>query len=251
MKLKLIALNILLVLALGAIVWQARSSWRQAQTKRRDNLSVKVTPLPAPPMTPAPKPDAVPATKYADVATNDLFSKDRNPTVVIEPPKVEAPKIMPPLPVVYGVLGLPSGTKAIMSEKPGVASRSVHAGDTIGEFKIASLDPENVTFDWDGKQISRKIEDLIDRSNGPGAAGAQSAAVQLGANPNSVAQAAPTPPPQNNAQPVAAAPGKELGGGVRACLPGDTSPSGTVVSGFKKSSVPTPFGQMCNWMPVQ
>jgi hypothetical protein len=249
LKPKLIALNILLVLALGAIVWQARSSWQQAQTKRRDNLSVKVTPLPAPPMTPAPKPDAVPATKYADVATKDLFSKDRNPTVVIEPPKVEAPKIMPPLPVVYGVLGLPSGTKAIMSEKAGAASRSVHAGDTIGEFKIASLDPENVTFDWDGKQISRKIEDLIDRSNGTVAGGAQSASVQ----PGMVAAAAPAAPtpPQNNGQQVAAAPGKDIGGGIHACVPGDTSPSGTVVNGYKKNSVPTPFGPTCNWVPVQ
>lgn len=251
MKSKLIALNILLVLALGAIVWQARNSWQQAQMRRRDNLNVKVKPLPAPPMTPVPKPDAVPATKYADVATKDLFSRDRNPTVVIEPPKVEAPKPMPPLPVVYGVLGLPSGTKAIMSEKAGGASRSVHAGDTIGEFKIAALDPQNVTFDWDGKQISRKIEDLIDRSNGPGAAGAQSAAVQPGASPNSAAQAAPTPPPTNNGPTVAAVPGKDTGGGIRACVPGDTSPSGTVANGFRKSSVPSPFGPICNWTPVQ
>ena len=244
------ALNILLVLALGAIVWQARSSWQQAQTKRRNNLSVKVKPLPAPPITPAPKPDAAPATKYADVAMKDLFSKDRNPTVVIEPPKIEPPKKMPPLPVVYGVLGLPSGTKAIMAEKAGAGSRSVHAGDTIGEFTIAALDPQNVTFNWDGKQISRKIEDLIDRSNTPGTAGAQSAAVQPGANSNAPpAQAAPPPP--NSGQPVAPGPGKPTGGGIYACLPGDASPSGTVVNGLKKSSVPTPFGPICNWTAVQ
>jgi hypothetical protein len=244
LKPKLIALNILLVLALGAIVWQARSSWQQAQMKRRDNLSVKVKPLPAPPITAVPKPDAVPATKYADVATKDLFSKDRNPTVVIEPPKIETPKPMPPLPVVYGVLGLPSGTKAIMSEKAGGASRSVHAGDTIGEFKIAALDPQNVTFDWDGKQISRKIEDLIDRSNGPGAAGVQSAAVQSNAPP-------PPAPPANHGQPVTAGPGKETGGGQRACVPGDSSPGGTVADGYRKNVTPTPFGNLCSWTPAQ
>jgi hypothetical protein len=209
-----------------------------------------VKPVPAPPVTPAPKPDPVPATKYADVAMKDLFSKDRNPTVVIEPPKIEAPKIMPPLPVVYGVMGLPSGTKAIMSEKAGNAGHSVHAGDTIGEFKIAALDPENVTFNWDGKQISKKIEDLIDRSNAPGAAGAQSAAVQGGANPNAAVRAAPPPPPNNQPQ-VASAPGKEIGGGYHACVPGDTSPSGTVSGGFRKNSVATPFGPSCNWVPVQ
>jgi hypothetical protein len=244
LKLKLIALNILLVLALGASVWQARNSWQQAQAKRRNNLSVKVKPLPAPPTTPVPKPDAVPATKYADVAMKDLFSKDRNPTVVIEAPKIEPPKIMPPLPVVYGVLGLPSGTKAFMAEKAGAGSRSVSAGDTIGEFTISSLDPENVIFDWDGKQISRKIEDLIDRTKGPGAAGAQSAAVQGGG-----AAAARTP--AGNGQPAAAAPGIDTGGGVRACVAGDTSPSGTVAGGYKKNSVATPFGPICSWTAVQ
>ncbi len=234
MKPKLIALNILLVLALVAIVWQARARWSEAQSKRRDNLSVRVKPLPTPPITPVPKPEAAPATKYADVATKDLFSKDRNPDVVIEPPKIEAPKKMPPLPVVYGVLGLPDGTRAIMAEKSGEASKSVHAGDTIGPFTIAALDPQNVTFDWDGKHISRKIEDLIDRSNGPGAAGAQSAAVQPGGNV-AVVQAAPPPPPQSNAPTVTPAPGKDTGGGIRSCLPGDTSPSGTVANGYKKS----------------
>jgi hypothetical protein len=235
LKLKLVALNLLMLLALGAIVRQARVRWNDAQIKRRTNLNVKVTPLPAPPLTPAPKPDAAPATKYADVATKDLFSKDRNSTVVIDPPKVETPKPMPPLPVVYGVLGLPSGTKAIMSEMHGAPGRSVHAGDTIGQFKIASLDPETVVFDWDGKQISRKIEELIDRSNTDGRGSAPPAAQPSG-----------PAPPVNSGQPVAAGPGK---GGV--CVPGDTSPSGTVVGGYKKNSVATPFGAVCSWVQVQ
>ncbi len=93
--------------------------------------------------------------------------------MIIDPPKVEVPKPMPPLPVVYGVLGLPSGTKAIMAEKQGGAGKSVHEGDTVGEFKIVSLDPKNVVFDWDGKQISRKIDDLIDRSGAAQTATAQ------------------------------------------------------------------------------
>ncbi len=199
--------------------------WNEAQATRRNNLSVKVKPLPPPPLTPAPKPDAVPATKYADVATKDLFSKDRNPTVIIDPPKVEKPKEMPPLPVVYGVLGLPSGTKAIMSEKPGLASRSVRIGDTIGEFTIASLDPQNVVFDWDGKQISRKIEDLIDRSNGAVAGAPQSAAAQPGGASLSLPQS----------KPAAAGPGKETPGqSTRPCVAGDNSPAGTVADGLQE-----------------
>jgi hypothetical protein len=237
LKAKLIALNVVLVLALGAIVWQARVSWDEAQAKRRNNLSVKVKPNPAPPLTPAPLPDAKPATNFAEIATKDLFAKDRSPTVVIDPPKVEEPKKMPPLPVVYGVLGLPSGAKAIMSEKAGLASRSVHTGDTIGEFRIDALDQRDITFDWDGKKISRKIEDLMDRSNEVAAAGAPAAAVQ----PSRAV------PAQNNAPPVHVGPGP---GG--ACVPGDSSPAGTVVDGYRKTAKNTPFGPMgCNWVKVQ
>ena len=240
MKPKLILLNVLLVAALGAIGWQARNQWNQAKAIRSNNLNVRVTPAAAPPLTPAPKPDAAPAMKYAEVATKDLFSKDRNPTVVIEPPKVEAPKKMPPLPVVYGVLGLSSGTKAIMSEKAGLAGKSVRAGDTIGEFKIAALDPEMVIFDWDGKQISRKIEDLIDRTGGAPAGGAAAAG-------------APAAVQQASAPPIVAGPGKEVPGQAsRPCVPGDSSPPGTVVGGYKKNGTRTPFGVMgCSWVPVQ
>jgi hypothetical protein len=247
LKLKLIALNLLLVIALSAIVWQATVRWNEAQATRRNNLSVKVTPIPPPPLVPAPKPDAAPAAKFADVATKNLFSKDRNPTVVIDPPKVEEQRKMPSLPVVYGVLGLPSGTKAIMAEKSGLASRSVHTGDTIGEFKIASLDSLNIVFDWDGKQISKKIEELIDRTNPAGQASPQ---VSSGAVPSGGA-AQPPPQPQNNSQPVAAGPGKETIPGQRACVSGDTSPAGTVVGGYKKNSTPTPFGAVCTWVQVQ
>jgi hypothetical protein len=245
LKPKFIALNLLLVVALVGIVWQARTRWNAAQTTREENLNVQVRSVPALALTPAPKPDGAQATKYADVATKNLFSKDRNPNVIIDPPKVEKPKEMPPLPVVYGVLGLPSGTKAIMAEKPGGASRPVHAGDTIGEFKITSLDPQTVVFDWDGKQISKKIEDLIDRSNSAVA----STATTMGPQSN-----APAPPPRP-ATNVPAGPGADIptaaGQSQKSCVPGDPSPPGAVVDGFRKNVVQTPFGAICTWIKGQ
>src|SRR6185312_15117735 len=119
LKPKMAVLSALLVIALGAVVWQGRTAWSDAQAKRRTTLNAKAAPIPAPPLSPAPKPGSATAINYADVANKDLFSKDRNPNVVIEPPAPVVEKKMPPLPVVYGVLGLPSGTKALMSEKPG------------------------------------------------------------------------------------------------------------------------------------
>ena len=244
MKPKFIALNLLLVVALGAIVWQARTRWNEAQVKRETNLNARVKPVPAPPLTPVPKPDGAQAAKYAEVATKDLFSKDRNPDVIIEPPKVEKPKEMPPLPVVYGVLGLPSGTKALMSEKAGGASRPVRAGDTIGEFKIASLDPQTVVFDWDGKQIAKKIEDLIDRSS--------TAVTPTGTATGAQANAPAAPPPPPRPTNVAPGPGQEIptaaGQSQRACVPGDPSPPGAMVDGYRKNVVQTPFGAICTWI---
>lgn len=251
MKPKLIALNLVLVLAIAAIAWQARVRWNDAQATRRSHLDAVVKPVAPPPLLPIPQPDAAPAAKYLDVATNDLFSKDRNPNVVIEPPKVEVAKPMPPLPVVFGVMGLPSGTKAIMAEKKGADSKTVRSGDTIGEFQIVALDPVNVTFLWDGKQISRKIDDLIDRSGNTPPAGAPQAAT---------GPAAPPPPPRSAAAVASNVPatakslGVEVGGAQkssRACVPGDSSPAGTVVDGYRKAVTASPFGSVCRWDAVK
>jgi hypothetical protein len=247
LKPKWIALNLLLIAALGAVIWQARVRWQEAKEKRASSVGVKVKPAPVPPVSPAPRPAGATATSYADVATKNLFAKDRNPNVIIDPPKVDPPKKMPPLPVVFGVMGLPAGTRAIMAEKPGLNSVPVRAGDTIGEFKIAALDPQNVTFDWDGAKITKKIDDLIDRSVAvtPGA----------GAGPAVAAPAASAPAPPKPST-VAAGPGTEIpsGGGsppTRTCVPGDNSPANTVVDGYRKNLIPTPFGNMCNWVKVQ
>lgn len=232
-------MNLLLTVAIGLFVWQGREELHKARIERRENLNPAIKPMATTHTTPAPKPDAAQPVKYADVATKDLFSKDRNPNVIIEPPKIEAPKPMPPLPLVYGVLGLPSGTKAIMSEKKGDSSRPVKTGDTIGEFKIVSLDTKNIVFDWDGKQISKNIDDLIDRSTQAAASAAPAvaaAAAAAGAKP-----AAPL------------GPGKaEPGGTDRPCVSGEKAPNGTVVDGYKISFVESPFGRInCHWSPVK
>ena len=252
MKPKLIALNVCLITAIAAIAWQARVRWDAVQAQRQSHLRAVVKPAATPPLKPAPKPDPAAAAKYLDVATKDLFSKDRNPNVVVETPKVEPPKPMPPLPVVFGVMGLPSGTKAIMAEKAGVSSRTVHTGDTIGAFKIVALDTQNVTFDWDGKNVSRRIDDLIDRS-----AAAPSAQQTSGAGaPAAPAPNNPAAPPAPVAAPTTAKDlGVELGAAgkpsSRACAAGDSSPAGAVVDGYRKTISKTPFGSVCRWEQIQ
>ncbi|HYA16129.1 MAG TPA: hypothetical protein VEF06_01615, partial [Bryobacteraceae bacterium] len=231
-----------------ASVWEGRARWNAAETQQHNTLDARVRAATPPPPAAAPKPEAPAAANYVDVAANNLFSKDRNPAIVIEAPKIEKPKQMPPLPVVYGVLGLPSGLKALMAEKAGASSRPVKAGDRVGEFQIAALDPQNVTFVWEGQEIQRKIEDLLDRSNHDPAGGPPA-----GGQPGVPAANVPPPPPAA-AVTGSAALGVEVGTpghSERTCRPGDNSPAGTVIDGYKKVEIQMPFGVNCRWIPVQ
>ncbi len=249
MKVKLIALNLLLLAGLGAIAWQTRVQWMAATAARQSNLNVPIRPVAPPAIAPAPRPESLVATRYADVANKNLFSKDRNAEIIVDPPKVEIPKPMPPLPIVFGVMGLPSGVKAIMAEKPGAPSTTVKAGETLGEFKIVALDTTSVTFDWTGKQITRKIDDLIDRSGGQSASGGNQPA--MASQQQQSGPAAPPPPPAPlsvNNHPTSADLGDEMSPTMRNCKAGDTSPYGSVVDGYKKTSVPFAFGPLCRWM---
>jgi hypothetical protein len=245
LKPKLVALNVLLAAIVIAIAWQARARWKEGQALSRETLNVAVKPAPTPPIAPAPQPETPPAVKYEDVAKKNLFAADRNADIVVEAPVVEKPKPMPPLPVSTGVMKLPSGVKAFMADKSGEPTHVVTVNDTIGEFKIVALDEQNVTFEWSGKQITKKIEDLIDRSGNQVASSAPAAA-----GPN-----VPPPPPvvqqqsnTNQGQSV------ELTPTSRACASNETSPeamrlrpAGTVEDGYRKTVTPSIFGMICRW----
>jgi hypothetical protein len=240
-KSKLVALNAALAAGLALVIWQGTEVWKDAKAQRKATVNVPVKKITPPPMTPAKKPDAVQSAAYADVASKNLFSKDRNPTVVVDPPKVEPPKVMPSLPVVYGVLGLPSGVKAIMAEHAGKPSKPVQAGDTIGEFKVVALDLHKIKFEWDGREVERNLDELAAaRGSAPGNDGAQS-------NGPAVARASDAAKPLDSS-----ALGAESGtpdAPTRTCVPTDKSALGSVVDGYKKTGVDTPFGVMgCKWV---
>ena len=240
MKSKFIVLNVLLAAGIVAAIWQVNVRWNRASAERHANLNVQPKPVTVTPVAPLPKPESPAPAQYAQVAEKNLFSSDRNPTVVVEQAKVEPPKPMPSLPVVYGVMGLPSGARAIMAEKSGQQSRSIRAGDTIGEFKVLALDTQNVKFEWEGKEVAKRIEDLVDRSN---------------AQPGTQDRTGPPPPPPTANNPVQPKPietntSRELGvvltDTMRACR--DLTPTTAVVDGYKKVLTPSPFGTVCRWV---
>ena len=244
MKRKLILLNLLLVGLTAAAGWKLREQYladRQLTQKVRTN-SVKTLP---PPLTTAmPKPDPFSGATYAEVAQKNLFAKDRNPNVIIDVPPPKPVKKMPPLPIVFGVMGLPSGMTAIMAEKLGARSRGVLVGETVGDFKVVELTRETATFEWDGKRITKKLEELSERASAP--AGTAAAAPDAALASTNAANIASVP----GAAPVAPAPAKQVtvGDNMKACQPGDTSPAGTVVDGYHKVLEATPFGNACRWV---
>ena len=148
---------------------------------------------------------------------------------------------MPSLPAAYGMIDLGAGPLVILSEKPGARHRGYRAGETIGEFKLLSINGRELVFEWDGKQIKRNLDQIIDKR----------AAESTAPPPEGQPAAAAAKPAVQSLAPVKAGPGVELGESTRACVHGDTTPAGTVQDGFRKVVSKTPFGDSCRWERVK
>jgi hypothetical protein len=237
LKSKLLLLNVALLVAIGAGVWRLREAWAAARAREEAVLHRRVTPKSIASAPAGPRIEPVLATSYAEIAEKMLFAKDRNPTVVVEV-KPEAPKPMPKLPALYGVMNLLDGTTAIMSEKPEMKHVGVRPGGKIGEFTLVAVDRDDITLAWEGKEVTRKIDAMIDRA-GP-----------VPPAPSGVQRSVPAVvAPQTSQKRGEPAPGVEVAKGIRACQQGDASPAGTVADGYKKLVSPTPFGDSCRWVP--
>lgn len=239
MKRKLIALDLALVAAIGAASWRLRQDWitLRAREHRLYQRSVKGSQPPVFNVAPAPQPVA--AVGYAEIALKMLFSKDRNPDVVIEPTKEPPPKPMPPLPLLYGVMNLLDSTTVVMSENAAAPHQGVRLGEQIGPFTLVAVTREDITLDWDGQPITKKIDDMLVRQPVPAAPS------NVAAKPAQPVRVEGQAPPKADA-----APGADIGNGVRACQAGDSSPAGTVSSGYRKAVSATPFGSACRWEPI-
>jgi len=295
---RIILLNLALLALVGALGWILRANWLEAQARERAVLRRNVAPkaVLAPPSLPAVQP-AAPA-EYIDVASKMLFSKDRNPTVVVEPPKAPPEPVMPALPSYSGQMAI--GEPVIFLSGANNVQHGYHAGDQVGDFKLVSFDEDKIAFEWNGKSIERKPEDLrpkVVAQAGPGG-GAGAVPVQAMPRPTiptpgyprpfasgdgrNAAPSSATPAPEASSAPApAAAPvspvtslggpktakpgdtdsandasddgmlGPVLPGGVRACVPADTSPAGTVHSGYRKVQAMSIFGPSCGWEPAK
>jgi len=244
LKRKLLLLNLALVALAAAGIWQLRSSWQVEKRREQATLHKAVKALPPPAVAPLATLPPVRPADYLDIAQKDLFTRDRNPTVVVET-KAPPPKPMPPLPVFHGVLNLGDGPTVILSEKKTSPHRDFRPGEKVGEFTLVAVNSDEIVLEWDGKQIRKRLEELEDRS------GAGTSAPAAASTANESAAAPPPPPPAASQIPAKAEPGVDIGRGLHACVAGDTSPGGTVVNGLKKVVEPGMFGQQCWWEPAK
>jgi hypothetical protein len=181
------------------------------------------------------------AASYFEVAEKMLFSKDRNPAVAVE---VAVEKPMPPLPFAYGVMNVGGGPVALLSRK-GETQRGYRIGETIGDFKLVAASPQAITFEWEGKQVARRIEELRPDPKDVEASSAAAAAIPRGP--------APAVATTTNVSATAANPkfGRDLSADSKYCALDDDSPDGSVVDGFRKVTRRTPFSTTCTWERVR
>jgi len=113
----------------------------------------------------------------------------------------------------------------LLSMSANAVQRSYHAGDQVGDFKLVSFDENRVDFEWKGKNVERKLEELKPKET-TGAAGAQAAKAAAPAS-TSAAAAAPVRPVASLDHPSPAAPAASVSSASASATP---APSKAVTS---------------------
>jgi hypothetical protein len=237
---KLWLLNLLLAGAAAYGGVQLRKEWHAAKDREAATLGKKVKPPATRELQPLPAEQPVLATSYAPVAQKFLFDRERNPNVVVEVKAPPPPPPMPALPVFRGMLELPSRAPvAFLSVTPDGAQQGVHPGEPIGPFKLVAVNSEEITFEWNGQKVTKRVDELPRGTAPP----PEAQAADRGPAAPAAAAPPPAPPPTG---PGAATPF----GGERTCAMNDGHNEGDVVDGYKKVVFTTPFGKNCTYQPV-
>jgi hypothetical protein len=244
---RLILLNIVLLALAGWLFWMLRVKWIELHRHEHTVLALSPPTRPLYPPPPNPLFKAPTPAEYNDTVQQLILAKDRNPNVIVDPPPAPppapAPPPMPDLPAYYGTIAL-FGDPVILLSLPKGPQRKYHAGDKVGPFQLVSFDREKVVFDWNGKTVERRPDELKEKE-------ASQQQPVADAQPEKVAPVkfyAAEPPP--DAPKISEKIGADNGGGIHQCVPGDTTPVGTIVEGYKKVMTTNMLGQTCMWQAV-
>jgi len=239
LKQRLLLLNLALVALIVLAGLRLRTTGESAAGREQSVHGRDPAPVAARPEAPLVRAAPLVAGDYASVAQKMLFAQDRNPSVIVDAAPV---KIMPPLPVARGTMELGGVVMALLSETPAAPHRAYMAGDNIGVFKLISVSREELTVEWEGQKITRRLTELMEagaRAGSPGAASPADAAPSANAGTTTIQTFTPGQP------------GIQTDTDTRACQPGDPAPDGTVSDGYRKVVQRTPFGNSCQWRAVK
>jgi hypothetical protein len=248
---KMLWLNVALISMAAVLVGQLRLRRQQAAAEERATLlkSGRQQAVLAPPAAPPVHPVA-PA-EYIDTVQKMLFSKDRNPNVIVDVPPPAPPPAPPPpmpaLPFYYGQVRFGGPPVIELRAATAKEQKGYETGEKIGDFTVVAFDADTVTFLWNDQQVVRKVSDLKPKDT-------------PGQQPQQAAARPPAPPPSNgliaigagdSASSVPSVVGPDVGGGYYGCQPGDATPSGSVVNGYQKTSSQGLMGASCRWERVK
>lgn len=264
MNRRVMALTLALVAGAGLLAWVLRTHLREAQQHQREVLAraAQKKKLLAPAAIDAPRP--VTPAEYFDVAAHMLFSKDRNPTEIVEvkPPPPKPP--LPPLPAYYGQVSL--GDPAIFLSTNGGVQKTYHTGEQVGDkdkYTILGFDQEKIKLGFNDETVEKKLDDLRpkepERSRGQSfegmATGGRPPTMlqggNAGGNTQSLSPASNSSSLTDDAAKKDEVVGAPYGGGFYACVAGDSTPDGGVKDGKRKVISHTLFGQTCHWETVK
>jgi len=243
MKRKLIFLNLALA-GLGACaVWQLRVRWLDGRAQEKRVLKQSVVAMPPNPAVPLAAPGPASAGEYNEVAQKTLFSRDRNPDVVVE---AVPPRPVPSFPIAYGVLSFGDSTTVMLKEKPEGPTKGYAPGDKVGQFTLTVVENDALVFEWDGKPFRKTFRELKPATQVEAKAAAAPAAGPAAGTAPTVQAAV-----QSSAS-SDAGPGGDLSEDLRSCVAGDSTPAGTVRNGYRKVLTAMPgMGQACRWERVK
>jgi hypothetical protein len=243
---KIIALNVVLLIALGYGGMQLRQEIQAEKAKQAKMLADRPKVTPPPRLAALPVQQPAPAMSYKDVAMKTLFHPSRNPDLP-PPPPPPAPPPPPPIPALPKYHGSMSifgdGQQALLSigNNP---TQPVNIGEMIGPFKLVDVNTVDITFDYQGTTIRRTLSQLTDRT-----VVAQNSGSGSGSGDGRTAAPPPAPATPLISQPMGPQ-GEATSFGFKACAPNESLPDGTVQGGYRKVTYSTPFGKACRWDPV-
>jgi hypothetical protein len=118
----------------------------------------------------------------------------------------------------------------------------------IGEFKLLAFDRQEMTLEWEGKVLHKRLNE--------GGSEKARAAARPAAGPEPlllngvVPGQAPQPSTEQPTRQQELGPGVPMTDSVRACQAGDSAAAGTVTDGYIKQVNNSPMGNQCIWRAI-